>query len=53
MSPEDLLAFEEEIAQDNERADAAGLVFDSDPRKTAGTGAAQDAALAPAGPGAA
>jgi len=30
-----------EIAADNARADALGLVFDSDPRRVARTGAAQ------------
>jgi capsid protein len=34
-----------EIAADNARADELGLVFDSDPRKVARTGAAQ--AVAP------
>jgi len=33
-----------EIAADNARADALGLVFDSDPRKVARTGAAQPGA---------
>ncbi|MGH8571335.1 MAG: phage portal protein, partial [Gammaproteobacteria bacterium] len=37
-----------EIAADNARADALGLVFDSDPRKVAKTGAAQAEPQAPA-----
>jgi capsid protein len=32
----DVEALEEEIQADNERADAAGLVFDSDARKSIG-----------------
>ncbi|MGE0724258.1 MAG: phage portal protein [Alphaproteobacteria bacterium] len=32
---------DQEIADDNRRADGLGLVFDSDPRRTAGSGAAQ------------
>lgn len=38
--PDDL---EDEIAADNERADELGLIFDSDPRKTAAQGSAQAA----------
>lgn len=33
----------EDIAADNERADGLGLILDGDPRRIAGTGAAQDA----------
>ena len=40
---------EAEIAADNERADAAGNVFDSDPRRTANSGVAQDVALTTGG----
>src|SRR5690606_11338874 len=42
MDPEDLDA---EIAEDAARADKFGLVFDSDPRKTTASGAAQDPEL--------
>ena len=38
FDPEDL---EDEIAEDNKRADARGLVFDSDARRTAAQGTAQ------------
>jgi lambda family phage portal protein len=38
FDPDDL---EDEIAADNERADGLGLVFDSDPRKTAAQGSMQ------------
>ncbi len=39
-----------EIAADNARADALGLVFDSDPRKVTRSGAATDRASAPEQP---
>lgn len=40
---------DEEIAADNARADQAGSVYDTDPRKTASSGAAQDFAVAETG----
>jgi lambda family phage portal protein len=46
---EDVEQIDDEIATDNERADAKGLIFDSDPRKTstAGVAAGQDDDPAP------
>jgi capsid protein len=38
----DVEALEDEIMADNERADAAGLVFDSDARKSMGTTGGND-----------
>ena len=38
---EDVETVDHEIAEDNERADGLGLVFDSDPRKTEKSGAMQ------------
>lgn len=40
---DDAVLVDAEIAADNERADADGLVFDTDPRKTAQTGVSQAA----------
>lgn len=40
---EDVEMVDHEIAEDNERADALGLVFDSDPRKKEKSGAMQSA----------
>jgi len=41
---DDIETVDREIAEDNARADSLGLVFDSDPRKTAASGAMQKAA---------
>lgn len=41
FDPDDL---EDEIAADNDRADAAGFIFDTDPRKTASKGTLQKSA---------
>jgi lambda family phage portal protein len=49
---QDIETVDAEIAEDNARADELGLVFDTDPRKTAGSGAiqaAEDAMYAEAG----
>jgi lambda family phage portal protein len=43
----DVAELDREIADDNDRADKLGLIFDSDPRRTANSGAEQ--ALAPGG----
>lgn len=43
-SGEDPEAVDQQIAEDNRRADAAGFVFDSDPRKTSANGITQQAA---------
>jgi lambda family phage portal protein len=38
----DIETVDQEIAEDNARADKLGLVYDSDPRKTAGSGSVQN-----------
>lgn len=47
---EDPVAVEKQIAEDNQRADALGLVFDSDPRKVAKKGIEQPTPSAIEGP---
>jgi lambda family phage portal protein len=43
---DDVEVIDEEIAEDNKRADAAGLILDTDPRKTGKSGAMQKAEAA-------